>query len=224
MQKAITDYYSSLASEYDDNRFSNTYGKYLDYQEKLIISKYFPCNNTESVLDIACGTGRFLEFASHGIDISEEMLKVARSKFPKKHLVCGNAKSLPFAEKSFNGVICMHLVMHLNQTELIKILKEVKRVTQKNGLFVFDVLSEKRRVIKKSKSKTWHCSNSITKKNLLKIISGEWKLETYHGVAFLPIHRMPSSLRYRLLKVDNVICNSFVKEYSSYLTFVLRRI
>ncbi len=34
MKTNIRDYYSNLAESYDENRFGNTYGQYIDQQER----------------------------------------------------------------------------------------------------------------------------------------------------------------------------------------------
>lgn len=61
---------------------------WLKLEEKHRISKYKSC------LDLGCGNGRFFEFLGEigakletytGIDISTEMLKIARTKIPDNH-------------------------------------------------------------------------------------------------------------------------------------------
>lgn len=70
----------------------------------------------DRVLDIACGTGIVARLAKErlgdggkvvGVDISPEMLAVARSKAPDIDWRAGNASALPCrAEEQFNFVIC----------------------------------------------------------------------------------------------------------------------
>ncbi|WP_139423771.1 methyltransferase domain-containing protein [Chryseobacterium mulctrae] len=38
------------------------------------------------MLDLGCGRGRLLNFATHGVDFSQEMLNIAQEKFPYKQL------------------------------------------------------------------------------------------------------------------------------------------
>lgn len=78
MEKDIKEYYNKLASKYDQSRFANSYGKFIHIQEKRILTKYLGQLQNQKNLDLACGTGRFLNFASHGIDASEEMIKQAK--------------------------------------------------------------------------------------------------------------------------------------------------
>ena len=90
MNKEIEEYYSHLANQYDQDRFDNSYGQFIDIQEKNIVRNIITKNN-EKVLDLGCGTGRFLEFAEYGIDISAEMIEIAKNKYPNRNLFVGNA-------------------------------------------------------------------------------------------------------------------------------------
>ena len=75
----IIEYYNQLASEYDENRFGNSYGQFIDFQERRILNKIFK-NQSGKILDLACGSGRLTNFATSGADASEEMLKIAQKK------------------------------------------------------------------------------------------------------------------------------------------------
>ena len=44
-KKNIKKYYDDLAPQYDQDRFGNSYGRYIDLQEKAVIEKHLP--NTE---------------------------------------------------------------------------------------------------------------------------------------------------------------------------------
>ncbi len=84
MQQEITQYYSGIAADYDQSRFAHAYGKYIHAQEEIILKEIHlkqPC------LSLGCGTGRFMEFAQTGLDISLAMLDQAKQKFPSKKFV-----------------------------------------------------------------------------------------------------------------------------------------
>jgi demethylmenaquinone methyltransferase/2-methoxy-6-polyprenyl-1,4-benzoquinol methylase len=88
------------------------------------------------VLDLACGTGdllRDLERAGHravGADFSAGMLRAAHTKAP---LVRGDAAALPFADASFDGVVCGFALR--NFVELSTVFREVARVLHRGGRF-----------------------------------------------------------------------------------------
>ena len=63
VQQDITCYYDQLAKEYDSDRFANSYGKYIHAQESKVLDRYLNKSETDYNLDLATGTGRFLEYA-----------------------------------------------------------------------------------------------------------------------------------------------------------------
>ena len=90
------------------------------------------------VLDVACGTGdmvvellRTRHAASlqvTGVDLSEEMLAIAKRKAPQAEYRLADAEHLPFGDASFDAVICAFGVrnfVHLEQglKEMVRVLK-----------------------------------------------------------------------------------------------------
>ena len=87
-----------------------------------------------NVLDVACGTGdMILSLAKQGctvtgVDISEEMLEVARLKVGGARLMVADAEHLPFENNNFDAVTCAFGVRnfaHLEQglNEMLRVLK-----------------------------------------------------------------------------------------------------
>src|SRR4030067_1793844 len=113
---AKTAYQSRIeAVTYEGERFSNLRGKLADYLEKKAIGnllKDFPPGSL--ILDVACGTGRITRFLwetgyqAWGVDISKEMLAVARQKLSGQNgtvkFFQGEAENLPFAPRPFEAV------------------------------------------------------------------------------------------------------------------------
>lgn len=223
MKKEIVNYYDELAKRYDENRFSNSYGKYINQQENRILKSYLNKNETDLNLDVACGTGRFLDYSDYGVDISHEMVKVAQDKFPQKKISVADAEALPFSDSFFNNVTAFHLFMHLDFPMLKNILAEINRVTATGGTFIFDVPSLKRRKITGYKATSWHGGHQIKVSQMKEIAGNSWELVSYHGIAFLPIHRIPKKIRPLFIGLDNLLCRSIFKEYGSHLIFVLRK-
>lgn len=85
------------------------------------------------VLDVACGTGvLFPDYIKRGadvtaVDISPEMVKIARSKFPYINIICGDVEEIDFAQK-FDAVMIYNAFPHFpNPERLIKKLSELLR-------------------------------------------------------------------------------------------------
>ena len=81
------------------------------------------------VLDVACGTGvlfpdyqkRSVESIT-GIDISPEMVKVARSKFPEVTVLCGDVEETPF-DREYDAIMVYNAFPHFpDPARLIRVL------------------------------------------------------------------------------------------------------
>jgi len=224
MNTEIIKYYDDLAKNYDKDRFRNTYGKYIDYQEKTIVRKLIGNIDEDRILDMACGTGRFLEFAEYGIDISSEMINEAKLKYPRKNLFKENALNTHFEDSSFDTILSFHLFMHLNRETTEKLLDEAHRILKTGGKIIFDIPSKKRRIFTNYKAKNWHGANAFTVKEMSEMTKDKWRIKSYFGILFFPIHRGPQKIRKYLLNLDILLCQSLMKEYSSYLIFSLEKI
>jgi ubiquinone/menaquinone biosynthesis C-methylase UbiE len=223
LNKEIEEYYSHLANQYDQDRFDNSYGQFIDIQEKNMVRNILT-ENKEKVLDLGCGTGRFLEFAQYGMDISPEMIEIAKIKYPSRYLFTGNAMNTNFEDSFFDAIISFHLFMHFNREVTEKVLDEAHRILKKGGKIIFDIPSLKRRKIINYKSKNWHGANAISIKQVKELTSDKWNLINYYGILFMPLHRIPVAFRKNLTSIDTKLCNSILKEYSSYLVIVMEKI
>ncbi|MBE9166637.1 methyltransferase domain-containing protein [Pleurocapsales cyanobacterium LEGE 06147] len=98
--------------------------------------------STATVLDIACGTGEFdrLLLNEHptqqivGVDISENMLAIAREKFqsyPNVSFYVASASALPFANNSFDAIVSANAFHYFEDPDAV--LQEMKRVLKPEG-------------------------------------------------------------------------------------------
>jgi ubiquinone/menaquinone biosynthesis C-methylase UbiE len=101
-------------------------------------------DKNNKILDLGCGTGRFLEFANYGVDISPKMIEVAKTKFPKKEIIEGSVSSIPFPENHFDVIYSLHVIMHLNKEITQAFLIETHKKLKSNGKLIFDFPSDKR--------------------------------------------------------------------------------
>ncbi|MFL5728261.1 MAG: class I SAM-dependent methyltransferase [Cytophagaceae bacterium] len=224
MKQEVVDYYNKIAVQYDDSRFANSYGKFIDRQERNLLTRFLGADYKYNVLDLGCGTGRLLDLADCGIDASEEMIKIAKAKFPQKDIYKGDAATTHFAAGTFDVVISFHVLMHLTNQEVVNILNEAHRILKTGGRIIFDVPSQKRRTLFDFRKAGWHGANDFSVRDIENFCGTKWKLERYYGILFFPIHRSPVFMRRLLLSLDNLLCRSFMKEYSSYLAFELRKL
>lgn len=221
MKTNIQEYYSNLAESYDENRFGNSYGKYIDRQERTFLQSFFQDKRYSKVLDLGCGTGRLLNFATHGTDFSEKMLNVARQKYPDKKLTLGEISGIPFYDE-FECIFCFHVIMHQNQEETKSFLNECHQKLSKNGTLIFDypVKTRKKSV---SPQEDWHAGNSFSALDILQLSKDKWEVKNTTGVLLFPIHRFPKTVRKFFLPLDVLLCRTFLKNWASYHITVLEK-
>lgn len=100
------------------------------------------------LLDIACGTGRFLSFVKDnyprlrvtGLDLSAPYLTRARRMlrhWSRSHLTVGNAEALPAADASIDIATCIFLFHEVPRAVRRRIAEEIARVLKPNGVLLF---------------------------------------------------------------------------------------
>ena len=128
--------YAELYSQY---KISGT--PYLPYRDMpAILKKYTP--GTLS-LDYGCGTGEstlFLKSQGYkviGVDINDEMIKIAESRDHNGKYIIVDGLNLPFDDNFFDLVFCSFVLLEISKRELIySVVKEIKRVLKNNGIFI----------------------------------------------------------------------------------------
>jgi ubiquinone/menaquinone biosynthesis C-methylase UbiE len=219
----IKSYYNELASSYDENRFGHSYGQYLHKQETGILKQWSRNWNSKDTIDLACGTGRFLEFAKNGVDISEHMILEARMKYPSHNLICSDLVRLPLASGRFNQAISFHLFMHLTEEKTKEIFEEVYRILAPNGVFVWDIPSKKRRGVFRRPKEDWHGAQAYDHVDIQRLAGDKWKVKSSRGIAFFPVHRLPQGLRPIVRGLDSFLCRMTFKHYASYLIIKMEK-
>ena len=221
----IRDYYDSLAKDYDRDRFGNSYGRYVDAMERKILCGWLGATPPGEVIDIACGTGRFLDFSMTGVDISQEMLTVAAGKYPDRHLIQTGLPGLEAVEGSFKAAMCFHVFMHFDEKLIKESLGGIARVVEAGGVLIMDIPSKHRRELGRrvSSESGWHGNTSATRADLERWAELHWRIIRRRGILFFPIHRFPSAIRPFFRKLDELIGRTPLARFSSYLIYQLER-
>lgn len=98
-----------------------------------------------SVLDVGCASGWFLsEIAKSypkaryaGIDKYRKAISYGQKRYKSLMLLHEDAHKLPFAENSFDLIICTEVLEHV--TEPRRVLNEIKRVLKPNGIAIIEM-------------------------------------------------------------------------------------
>lgn len=133
----MQDYYEARAREYDEwwlgegqYRGRDRPGWFEEATRLLGAIASLPAART---LDVACGTGfltRHLHGEVVGLDQSETMVEVARSRVPHARFVRGDALALPFADGAFDRLLTSHFYGHLEGADRERFLAEARRVAR----------------------------------------------------------------------------------------------
>jgi SAM-dependent methyltransferase len=99
-----------------------------DQAEKQTVLPLLGVCETDKVLDVGCGTGRWAETVAPlvdkylGVDFSEKLLDVARARTPDAHFQCMPANSLKTDDLSvpppFSLIICSGIFAYINDRDL----------------------------------------------------------------------------------------------------------
>jgi SAM-dependent methyltransferase len=212
-EREVVAYYDALAPTYDADRFGNSYGAYLDGLERRTLREWL---QGPRVLDVACGTGRFLELASEGLDLSEKMLERARERWPGKRLHHAPAWSIPAADGSYDSVFSLHFFMHLRLEDIHRVLDECRRVLRPGGTMVFDYPNALRRRLVGHRATGWHAGTALTADELRELCGGSWRLVELRGLALAPIHRLPHAARPAFKAAEVLLGRTPLKHLASY--------
>ncbi len=221
---AVVRRYDAWSASYDADRFGTSYGRYVHTQEKRLLRKWLTPSPRGRVLSLACGTGRLMDFATHGLDASKEMAEVARKKHPAKTILVGRAEKLPEHGLQFDAIFCLHLFMHLTPSLMAQILVGCAQCVPPGGRLIFDIPSARRRALTGFRPTGWHAGNALTHAQVVEILGARWNLRAWRGLLFFPVHRVPRKLRPWLRRWDDFLGLTPLKQWASYLMYCAERL
>jgi SAM-dependent methyltransferase len=95
-----------------------------------------------NVGDIGCGTGRLAPYlmrhglSPRGVDLSPEMVRVARRDYPDSAFEVADLRDLPFEDASLAGVVCWYSLIFLAPSDRAVAFGELARVVKPGGYLV----------------------------------------------------------------------------------------
>jgi ubiquinone/menaquinone biosynthesis C-methylase UbiE len=139
----------AMAERFDAMRFSGPIGRLIaDTQERQIAAFLAPLEGRR-ILDVGTGTGRAaIALAKRGavvtgVDASAEMLQVAERRARDAGVtvtfIRGDAHGLDFADRSFDAVVCLRVLMHTPDWRAS--LRELCRVAADRVVFDYPSIS-----------------------------------------------------------------------------------
>ena len=162
MQIHLTPPYEKFAYAYDRMMTNVNYARWTDYIESLF-DKY-NCK-PHRILDLACGTCALTirlalkGYEMTGVDRATGMLEIAKNKAEAQdvniELHHGDMQDFQLNQQ-FDAILCTYDSINYahDETELSNIFKQVAEHLEPNGLFIFDVTTE-RNIVEHFHNKTF---------------------------------------------------------------------
>jgi ubiquinone/menaquinone biosynthesis C-methylase UbiE len=142
--KQTIDWYERNAKKYAVSLKIAANSPYHAYYEKPAIYSLLPNLNAKNTLSLGCGSGEDVSYLkkqgatrSVGIDISAELLKIARSNHRDCDFIQVDMENLPFKNAEFDLVFSSFALHYLPTYK--KVFKESYRVLKPGGILLFSV-------------------------------------------------------------------------------------
>lgn len=94
------------------------------------------------VLDLGCGSGRPVaellasKYDYVGVDLSPEMIRVARTRAPEAEFEVANMTEIDFASRSFGAVVAFYSIIHVPRQLHSALFRSIRRWLAADGLLV----------------------------------------------------------------------------------------
>lgn len=147
MSNNSSQFYDAFVSNYDVMISNNRYKRNLPFFEKI-----FEGNKVKSVLDCACGTGKYaivfsqLDLDVEGCDLSPEMVRHAKSNAEganvKVNFVQADFKRLPEVfDHKFDCVVCVgnSLTHELEDQSVVSALESMYNILNDEGVVIVQI-------------------------------------------------------------------------------------
>lgn len=197
------------AKRCDDWRQSKQGQTALGIQKDLLLRIWAP-PSPQRVLEVGCGNGFFLDWIDRqghqatGIDSSLDILKLARSRLPRRiELDCGPAEDLPYEDNTFDTVAMITAIEFFENP--LQALREACRVARKHVLLG---------VLNRYSLITW-----------LRFLDGCWNVDVGrrpHFYSILGLHRLVSEALSGTVPMHWRTCLSLPLSALRYLGFLER--
>lgn len=142
------DTYNNIVKEYIDYFNSKDLHGNVQFQKEIDIL----INNLEEgsrILDVGTAIGDYPKYLTEkcnknfkviGVDSSENMIDVAIKNAPKASFKVMDMRSLDFSDNSFNAIICLATLIHVDDDMAVKILEKFDSMLKDNGLIIVNVM------------------------------------------------------------------------------------
>jgi len=137
----IAQVYDTVASEYAAKFCGEHEKKPMD---RVILYRFSQeVEGKKPIWDFGCGPGQTTQYLRNlgveisGLDLSEKLIEQANIMHPGITFRKGNILDLEFKDESIAGIVAFYAIVHFSQDQLQKAFREIFRVLQPGGKFLF---------------------------------------------------------------------------------------
>lgn len=156
-KEIIKEFFDEFASHWDDEPIA-------DKEILNIILDNAGITDGVNVLDVACGTGvlfpYYLERNANvtAVDLSPKMVKVAKTKFPRVNIVCGDAEETSF-DSTFDCIMIYNAFPHFPNPQAL--IENLSKALKSGGKFTIAHGMSKKELDKVHKKSAGKVSNIL---------------------------------------------------------------
>lgn len=142
MLETMNDFFTVRTEMYDEHMLKEVEGCKEGYKKMAAIVP----EDTETLLDLGCGTGLELEeifslfpqMKVVGIDLTESMLDKLKEKFPDKdiELICGDYFEVPFGVYNFDCAVSFQTMHHFKKDKKLSLYKKLWESLKVDGVYI----------------------------------------------------------------------------------------
>lgn len=136
--KNVTDFYNKTATGWSDEWLK-------EKKQGVVLEKFYKCfddaeTSHPKILDLGCGAGYDSKILAKlgarvsGIDISKNLIDIAKKQVPSCKFFVGDINDPMTALGKFDGIICLATIIHVDITNMKKVMQNISNVLKKGGL------------------------------------------------------------------------------------------
>lgn len=135
----IRDLYDQTVSHYDERYRNIQFSKFSETSVRW--------EDRDVVLDVGCGTGLLIEYMTIepiifvGVDLSVNMLKVARRKSSWPIFIAGDVRKLPLKQEVFSKVVSFSVLQNIPDPR--EVIGEIFRVSKRASSVLITALRKR---------------------------------------------------------------------------------
>ena len=128
--------YDAVARDYDAQ-----FGCELDSRpvERGLLRAFIELAGQGVIADVGCGPGHVTRFLAQqgadviGLDLSPEMISIARERAPQLPFTVGSMLDLPFEDGAWAGAVALYSIIHFAERERARAFREFARALRRSG-------------------------------------------------------------------------------------------